>query len=166
MTSTEIELLKNIHNQTNELATAMNTMAVTMARMEETHGFIVRQQQAQKEVDEAQNFKIANVQEDIHALDKRLIELKSMPDSMEKNWAVTRDMQGRIKELANRLDAISKAQDGMFTRLENLETLQSEDESNWKVTKGVGSWFANKLLGPLITFIIVAAAAGLGIYFK
>lgn len=173
MTDPTLELLNQINSQTSELvtfqkefSTAVHSMAVTMARMEESHGFILREHASQKEVNESTNFKLSALQEDYHNLEKRIIELKSLPDSLDKNWASTRKIKDDITENKSKLVVIDKTLDSVLIRVASLETVQSESETSRTVVTNIGSWFVNKLLGPLLIGILTLAVAGAAVYFK
>ncbi len=145
MSDPTTELLRQIGIQTTELvnyqkelSTAVNSMAVTMARMEESHGYILREHASQKEKNESTNFKIENLQEEIHGLEKKFIKIEYIP---------------------TKLATLEKRITNAHEKINDLEKNQTIDEHNWATMSKVGKWFADKALIPLITTALAGISA-------
>lgn len=136
--SVMLELLKDIKGKVDktddaisQMAGAIQTLAITLAKLEESHASMQKQQMLQKEVDEYQNHKIETAQADIHVIEKDIIPLKSSVATLEK----------KVYEMEKEIKIISVG--------------QAVDNNKWS---GLGS-FTSKILIPLLLATIIGLSS-------
>jgi chromosome segregation ATPase len=131
----QLELLRSIKDKTDktddtlsQIAGSIQTLAVTLAKLEESHASMQRQQSAQKEVDEYQNHRIEGIQSDLHKIEKDIIPLKSTAVVHEKKL------------------------DRLETEMKKLSEGQVLDNHNWSGLKVI----TQRIIIPLLLSAITA----------
>lgn len=142
-----------------QLATGINTLALAVAKMEESHASMQKEQDIQRETDELQNHKIEVLKDEMNELDKRLIPLKDLPEEVKKNRCKGSENTQRLDSQSERIKGLENKLTSFTEKLEKIAESQQKDDQNWSVVGSVGKWFVNKALIPILVAVAGAAAA-------
>lgn len=160
MTDPYIRVLESIEKKIDrsddvlaKLSDTMTAVSVTLAELKESNRTMQKQQQQQKETDEAQDKEIARIKEKLHTIDKTFIPLDPMPDSLDRNWDVTREVKQRTETIETRLDRAESRIDSVEDKVGTLSQNQSIDDQKWGIVGSVGKWLVNKALIPIIGLV-------------